>query len=143
MLQISITNQQFKHFTLVSFWPVRLLKQVLPLQFQNIAILQRQKAIKQSWIIKEKKKQVIFTNMVYSSYLSELIVFHCAEGDLWIQQHLREVLYIEVIKTISSLFILFLTKRFRAHKNTSRVRSLRVLEKLLPLLFSVSLFLFS
>ena len=36
----------------------------------------------------------------------------------------------------------FLTKRFGAHKNTPHVRRLCAREKLLPLLFSVSLFLF-
>ena len=40
-----------------------------------------------SWIIKQKKKQVIFTNIFSPSYLSELIVFRFAEGDLWILQH--------------------------------------------------------
>ena len=54
------------------------------------------------------------------------------------------VQYIEVIKTISclSIYLFFLMKRFRAHKNMSHVRSLCTSEKLLPLLFSVSLFLF-
>ena len=39
-------------------------------------------------VIEQKKKQVIFANMVYSSYLFELVVFHFAQGDLRILQHL-------------------------------------------------------
>ena len=42
---------------------------------------------------------------------------------------------------ISNLFIIFFMKRFHKHKNTS-LRSLCTHEKLLPLLFSFSLFLF-
>ena len=51
------------------------------------------------------------------------------------------VQYNEVIKTISSLFIFFDEKISRAQKHVTP-RSLCAREKLLPLLFSVSLFLF-
>ena len=51
------------------------------------------------------------------------------------------VLYIDVIKTISSVFIFFDEKISRAQKHVTP-RSLCAHEKLLPLLFSVSLFLF-
>ena len=47
------------------------------------------------------------------------------------------VLYIEVIKTISSLFIILDEKISRAQKRVTP-RSLCAPEKLLPLLFSVS-----
>ena len=51
------------------------------------------------------------------------------------------VLYIDVIKTISSVFIFFDEKISQAQKHVTP-RSLGAREKLLPLLFSVSLFLF-
>ena len=70
------------------------------------------------------------------SYYSSMSLLNIPKCSYWLV-----IWYNEVIKSISSLFISFEEKISLAQKHVT-LKSLCALEKLLPLLFSVSLFLF-